>query len=69
VQNGEQVGFWDDIWLGDKPFREAYPNLYRIPRRKDDTVVNVLRTVLLNVLFRRGLVRENLSLCSHFYYG
>lgn len=41
VQNWEQTKFWEDIWLGDRSFREAYPNLYRIVRRKDDTVVNV----------------------------
>jgi hypothetical protein len=40
-------------------FREIYPNLYRIVRRKDDTVANVLGIVPLNVSFRRGLVNEN----------
>ena len=40
-------------------FREVYPNLYRIVRRKDDTVANVLGIVPLNVSFRRGLVNEN----------
>jgi hypothetical protein len=61
VQSGEQVKFWKDIWLGDKPLREAYPNLFRIVRKKDDTVANVLRTVPLNVSFRRGLVNANLN--------
>ncbi|XP_062188905.1 uncharacterized protein LOC133892218 [Phragmites australis] len=56
VQSGEQVRFWKDIWLGDKPLREAYPNLFRIVKKKYDTVANVLRTVPLNVSFRRGLV-------------
>ena len=59
VQSGEQMRFWEDIWLGDKPFREVYPNLYKIVRRKDDMVANVLRTIPLNVSFRRGLVNEN----------
>ena len=59
IKNGEQERFWEDVWSGDKPLREAYPNLYRIVRRKDDTVANVLGTVPLNVSFRRGLVPEN----------
>jgi hypothetical protein len=32
VQSDEQIRFWKDIWLGDKPFREVYPNLYKILR-------------------------------------
>ena len=61
MQSGEQVRFWKDIWLGDKPLREAYPNLFKIVRKKDDTVANVLRTVPLNVSFRRDLVNVNLN--------
>jgi hypothetical protein len=60
VQNGKQARFWEDIWMGDMPFRYVYPNLHRIVRRKHDTVANILRTVPLNVSFRRGLIRENL---------
>jgi hypothetical protein len=47
--------------MGDKPFSEVYPNLYRIARRKAGTVANVLWTAPLNVSFRQDLVRENLS--------
>ena len=47
--------------MGDKPFSEVYPNLYRIARIKGDTVANVLWTAPLNVSFRRDLVRDNLS--------
>ena len=32
IKNGEQERFWEDVWLGDKPLREAYPNLCRIVR-------------------------------------
>jgi hypothetical protein len=49
IKNREQVRFWEDVWLGDKPLREAYPNLFRIVRQKDDTAANVLGTVPLNV--------------------
>lgn len=52
---GEQIRFLEDSWLGDKPFCEAYPNLYRIVIRISDTVANVLCTVPLNVSFGRGL--------------
>ena len=61
VQSDEQIRFWKDIWLGDKPFSEVYPNLYKIVRWrwKDDTVANVLWAVPLNVSCMRGLVNEN----------
>ena len=52
VHNGEQVRFWKDAWLGDKPFSEVYLGLFRIVRRKDDTVAKVLGTTPLNVSFR-----------------
>jgi len=45
----------------DKPLCEAYPNLFRIIRKKDDTAANVVRTLPLNVSFRRGLVNANMN--------
>jgi hypothetical protein len=60
VRNGGQIRLLEDAWLGDRPFKEMYPNLYRVVRRKDDTVANVLQIVSLNVSFRRGMVNEKL---------
>jgi hypothetical protein len=45
--------YWEDNWMGDKPFSEVYPNLYRIARRKAGAVANVLWTAPLNVSFRQ----------------
>jgi hypothetical protein len=59
LQCEEQVHFWKDVWLGDKPLSKVYPTLFRIVRHNDDTVVNVLGSVPLNVSFRRGLVNVN----------
>ena len=58
---GTQIKFWEGIWLGEKPSIEVYPNLYRLVKRKDDTMANVLQTIPLNVSFRRCLVNENLT--------
>jgi hypothetical protein len=30
VHDGKQVRFWKDVWLGDKPFSEVYPTLFKI---------------------------------------
>jgi hypothetical protein len=28
--NGEQIRFWEDVWLGDQPLMRQYPSLYHI---------------------------------------
>ena len=61
IQKGTQVRFWEDIWLGNKPLRDVYPSLYRIVRKKNDTVAKVLASTPLDVSFRRGLVEGNLT--------
>jgi len=59
VHEWENIRFWKDVWLGDRPLSEAYPTLFRIVRHKDDMVAKVLGTVPLNVSFRRGLINAN----------
>ena len=61
VHNGEQVRFWDDVWLGHTSFRERFPRLYNLVRRKHDTVQQVISSVPLNVSFRRNLIGQNLD--------
>ena len=61
VQNGKGTRFWEDVWIGEKALSKSHPNLYRLARRKDDMVANVLRTIPLNVSFRRGLSNGNLA--------
>jgi len=59
VHNGDNVRLWKDVWLGERPPSAVYPTLFRIVRRKDDTVAKVLGPVPLNVSFRRGLISAN----------
>jgi hypothetical protein len=59
VHDGTQARFWEDSWLGKDPLMSMYPNLYRIVRRKNMLVAQVLSTTPLNVSFRRALVGEN----------
>ena len=57
----EQVRFWDDVWLGRTSFRERFPRLYNLVRRKHDTVQQVISSIPLNVSFRRNLIGRNLD--------
>ncbi len=61
VNNEEQIRFWEDKWLGNLAFKDKYPSLYSIVQRKSSTIANVMRSVPLNVSFRRALVGQNLE--------
>nr|ABA94402.1 retrotransposon protein, putative, unclassified [Oryza sativa Japonica Group] len=56
VNDGNQTRFWEDKWLGNLAFKDKYPSLYSIVRRKSSTIANVMSSVPLNVSFRRSLV-------------
>jgi hypothetical protein len=59
LNNGKQIRFWEDKWLGNYSFQQQYPSLYSIVRRKYTTVENVLSRVPLNVSFHRFLNQNN----------
>jgi hypothetical protein len=42
VNNGEQVRFWEDKWIGNLSFMQQYPSLYQIAHRKGDIVARVI---------------------------
>ena len=56
IHSGHQASFWEDLWMGDKPFKVTFPSLYNLVRNKGATVAHVLSTSPLNVTFRRALV-------------
>jgi hypothetical protein len=61
INDGAQIRFWEDQWLGNSTKREQYPCLYNIVRNKQDTVAEVLRTFPPNVSFRRDLIGPKLA--------
>ena len=42
VGDGSRIRFWDDVWCGRDPLREAFPELYRIAQVKDGAVADFL---------------------------
>lgn len=60
MNDGNQIRFWEDKWLGDTTFKEQYPSLYNIVRRKNTSAAMVMNSVPLNVSFHRALVGNNL---------
>jgi hypothetical protein len=55
VGNGQNMRFWEDIWLGDQPLAKQYPSLYNIVRRRNVLVSDVLTSNPLNIEFTRTL--------------
>jgi hypothetical protein len=41
IGDGSQVRFWEDAWLGNIAFKNLFPTLYDIVRKKGATVEKV----------------------------
>ena len=65
IKDRSQVRFWEDIWLGNSPLREQYPQLYNIVRKKQDMVAEVLRTPSPNLSWRRDLIGSKLVMWNN----
>jgi hypothetical protein len=59
VHDGSQTRFWEDLWLEKYPLMVKHLSLYKIVRKKNMSVAQVLSTTPLNVSFRRVLVGDS----------
>ncbi|KAL4639460.1 hypothetical protein ACB092_03G220100 [Castanea dentata] len=57
VGDGTRVKFWDDVWCGDCPLKEAFLDLYNISRIRDASVSKVMcyanERIFWDLQFRR----------------
>jgi hypothetical protein len=60
LNNGGNIHFWEDRWLGNFTLCQQFPSLYAITHWRNVSVATVFSTVPLNIYFRRGLVGNNL---------
>ena len=65
IKDGSQTRFWEDIWVGSKPLKEQFPNLYNIVYYPHVTVANVTNQVPLNISFRRALVEDKMTVWNN----
>ena len=42
VGDGSRVLFWHDVWCGEQPLKDHFPDLFRMARFKDATVNHVV---------------------------
>ena len=61
IKDGKQTKFWEDTWVGQRPFKDQCPTIYNIARQPHASVASVLSSEPLNILFRRALVDEKLQ--------
>jgi hypothetical protein len=62
LNDGRNIWFWKDRWLGNFTLQHQYPSLYPISHWKNASVASFFSTILLNIYFRQGLVGYNLTL-------
>ena len=65
INNGSQVRFWEDVWLGHRPLKDQYPGLYSIVRQKFVTIAEVIQPTYINLAWRRSLIGPKLVAWNH----
>jgi hypothetical protein len=62
VGNGENTMFWEDVWLGNIPFRERFARLYNLTFNINFMVAKVFEEGWGCIRFRRVLWGETAQL-------
>ena len=51
LNNGENIRFWEDKWLGNFTLSQQYASLYNIVRKKHISIATVFNSIPLNISF------------------
>jgi hypothetical protein len=69
---GSRIRFWDDVWYGDRPLKEAFPGLFNIARLKEASIAdNVERSngvIQWNIQFTRLIHDWEVEVLASFYH-
>jgi hypothetical protein len=69
---GSRIRFWDDVWCGDRPLKEAFPGLFNIARLKEASIAdNVERANGVsqwNIQFLRLIHDWEVEVLASFYH-
>lgn len=68
VENGRKTLFWDDVWVGQTPLRQQYPDIYNLNQQKLATIAEVKNAQGWNMTFRRFLNDWEAERLTQFYY-
>lgn len=61
IGNGRKATFWNCTWLGEQPFRQRFPTLFKHSIRKNRTVAEALREDRWIMDLRHGNTNEIIS--------
>jgi hypothetical protein len=71
IGNGSKVLFWHDVWCGEIPLKNLFPELFLIARRKDAWVEEIMQrqngTILWNIMFSRSVHDWEVEAVSRFF--
>ena len=65
LKEGKQIRFWEDVWIGNQPFKVQYPSLYNLVCKKSDTVANVFETTIKH-FFPKSISRTQSCFMAFF---
>ena len=55
MNNGHNTLFWEDVWLGDTPFKLTFPKLYGMCSKSDALVADYWLEGVWDIRFKRSL--------------
>ncbi|WMV13350.1 hypothetical protein MTR67_006735 [Solanum verrucosum] len=67
VGNGRKTLFWNDIWVGQTPLRQQFPDIYILNQQKMATILEVRNEQGWNLTFRRFLNDWEVERMTQFY--
>ncbi|WMV40904.1 hypothetical protein MTR67_034289 [Solanum verrucosum] len=67
VGNGRKTLFWNDIWMGQTPLRQQFPDIYILNQQKMAAIVEVKNEQGWNLIFRRFLNDLEMERLTQFY--
>ncbi|WMV47891.1 hypothetical protein MTR67_041276 [Solanum verrucosum] len=67
VGNGRKTMFWNDIWVGQTPLRQQFPDIYNLNQQKLATISEVKNAQGWNLSFRRLLNDREVGRMIQFY--
>ncbi|WMV38554.1 hypothetical protein MTR67_031939 [Solanum verrucosum] len=67
VGNGRKTMFWNDIWVGQAPLKQQFPDIYNLNQQKLATISEVKNAQGWNLSFRRLLNDWEVERMIQFY--
>ncbi|KAJ0805245.1 putative reverse transcriptase zinc-binding domain-containing protein [Helianthus annuus] len=58
IGDGSKIRFWKDVWVGQAPFRDRFPDIFRLAKNKDGLVSECIAERAIRSQWRWEWVRD-----------